>query len=129
MPFSSLKYTYTPATQRTRTYVPSVLKEWHQAMRLGFEVEMLSIDGVSVHALALERLNFWIAAQGAWRCSIMPFHDSVDALEDVLRCPVRPVPVGPNGAGRWSSWAAYRAARPIRLPQRQFPLFDGRIES
>jgi hypothetical protein len=74
-------------------------------MLLGFELESLCVAGREISERDLERLNLWISAHGAWRCSAMPWHDAADALELVLRAPLR-VPVAPHGAGRWQSLPA-----------------------
>jgi len=48
------------------------------------EVEEFDIDGRPLTDLALQRLNFWIQADGAWRCSKLPHLQCIDILQHVL---------------------------------------------
>lgn len=105
MPLPSLVYTFSESLPQCRSHVPSILRQWHRGMLLGFELESLCVAGREISERDLERLNLWISAHGAWRCSAMPWHDAADALELVLRAPLR-VPVAPHGAGRWQSLPA-----------------------
>ena len=104
VPLPSLVYTFSDSFPQCRSHVPSILRQWHRGMLLGFDLESLCVGGREIGERDLERLNLWIAAHGAWRCSAMSAIDAAQALEVVLRAPLR-VPVAPHGAGRWQSFA------------------------
>ena len=61
--------------------IGSVLRQWHRAEMLGLEVSRLKIGGHEKAAHEMERLNMWISAGGAWRCSLLPHWDAFNALE------------------------------------------------
>lgn len=82
--------------------------DWHRAHLLGLRVESCEFDGRQLDAAELFRLNFWISAAGAWRCSLLPLHEAHAVLGEVLSGRLRRVPVGRSGAGRWASWPPSR---------------------
>lgn len=55
-----------------------------------------------------EALWNFVQAGGAWRCSAMPWQDAAVILEWVLESGSFYVPIGPAGAGRWSSASALK---------------------
>lgn len=69
-------------------------------MLLGIEVQELEIDGHKKTALQVERLNLWIKAYGAWRCSALPYWDASNVLEHVLAGRLDAPKVGDAGGGR-----------------------------
>lgn len=107
MPIPAFNYRLTPPTPRRRRFVPAILTEWHRAALLGVAVDHLEIDGTPCTPKELERLNLWIAAGGAWRCSLLQWHVAEAVLRGVLSGRLNNVKVGPNGAGRWSSRATF----------------------
>lgn len=74
--------------------------EWHRAHLLGLPISECVLDGVSLDEQALFRLNFWIRAWGAWRCSLLPLKDANAVLSRVVECGMARVPVGRSGGGR-----------------------------
>lgn len=100
-----LEWSFTlPPAGSSRRY-SAMFRAWHRAGQLGGEVAEFVQDGVAVGDRELRRLNFWIGAGGAWRCSTLPYGDAERALRDVLSGKLTVVPVGPVG-GRWSAYAA-----------------------
>ncbi len=102
-----VSYVFTKAPQRIREHVPSIFREWHRAHLLGIELESVEIqtghfgeDLYHCDLRQLDRLNAFVSAYGAWRCSALPALEAETVLETLMRRPVR-VRVGPNGAGRW----------------------------
>ncbi len=98
----SFVWQFSPSTERTGSHLPSVFAHWHRASLLELSLAELSVDGEKIAAPDLERLNLWISASGAWRCSALPYWDCRTILDEVLRSPY-PIPVGKSGAGRWTS--------------------------
>src|SRR5688572_10632212 len=88
-----------PTPQRGRFYT-DLFRSWHRSMLLGLEVETLTINGREVSELGLRRLNFWIQAYGAWRCSTLPYWEGHDALLKVLDGNMQAPKVGAAGGGR-----------------------------
>jgi len=71
-------------------------------------IEFLEVDGRPVKPLELERLNLLLSADGGWRLSALPYWDAYAAFCDIVTGRiVDPLPCGPNGAGRWTSRAAF----------------------
>ncbi len=87
--------------------MPALLAEWHRAGLLGCALEHLEIDGKPCTPKQLERLNLWISAGGAWRCSLLPWHVAEKVLAGVLSGRLQNAKIGPNGAGRWASGATF----------------------
>lgn len=77
--------------------------DWHRAHLLGLRVESCEWEGRQLDAAELFRLNFWIKALGAWRCSLLPLHHAHAVLRAVISGSLSHVPVGPSGAGRWAA--------------------------
>lgn len=107
MPLVKWKFQYEPHQLQERTLVAEMLREWHRASLLWLSVRSLERDGEQVGRRELDRLNLWIAARGAWRCSALPHFEAADVLSDVLSGSVLRVPVGPHGAGRWATRAEF----------------------
>lgn len=84
----------------------SSFRDWHRAKTIGFEVEALRFDDRELNALELERLNYWIGADGAWRCSAMDPWSCEQVLRHVISGHMHRLPIGKGGAGRWSSWSS-----------------------
>jgi len=73
--------------------------EWHRAHLLDLSIEKCQFDGRVLDAAELFRLNFWIRAQGAWRCSLLPLPKAHEVVSRVVFDGLR-VPVGRARAGR-----------------------------
>lgn len=97
-----IEFSYSPPIERSQLFRTTVFKDWHRAKLLGMELTSLTIDGRVVAQRALARVNFFIEGQGAWRCSSLPYWDAFAALEMAVRRDLD-VPVGPAGAGRWTT--------------------------
>ena len=79
------RYTFSAPLARERVSVPSMLREWHAAMKFGLELSSLEIDGESVEADALLLLNAWISQYSAWNASKQDHFAAWERLERVLR--------------------------------------------
>ena len=77
--------------------------DWHRAHLLGLKVESCELDGRALDASELFRLNFWIGAQGAWRCSLLSLPEAHAILAGVISGRLSKSPVGRAGAGRWAA--------------------------
>jgi len=88
---------------RKHTPTRRAFLDWHRAHLLGLRVEACELDGRALDAPELFRLNFWISAQGAWRCSLLSLPEAHEVLRRVISGSLRRVPVGRSGAGRWAS--------------------------
>ncbi len=89
-----------PIVGRKHTPVTRAFIHWHRAYLLGLRIESCAFDGTVLDADELFRLNFWIAAQGAWRCSLLPMHEGHAVVHRVVSGNLSRVPVGKSGAGR-----------------------------
>jgi hypothetical protein len=78
------RYTFTSPLVRERVSVPSMLREWHAAMKFGLELASLEIDGEPVDADALLLLNAWISQYSAWNASRQNHFAAWERLERVL---------------------------------------------
>ena len=88
---------------RSQTPVPRAFLEWHRAHLLGLSVSACNLDGHTLDSDELFRLNFWIRAQGAWRCSLLPTSDANVIVSRVIEGGVVRIPVGRSGDGRLGS--------------------------
>lgn len=87
--------------QKTRgVLLPEIFRVWHRAKKLGMPLRSVEVDGHAIPTDALERLNLWIEADGAWRASLLDHFECEKLLSAVLKRHVR-VTCGPAGAGRW----------------------------
>jgi hypothetical protein len=62
-----------------------MLREWHSAARIGFELEELFINGEKLDDNKLALLNIWISVGGAWRASRSSYFLAWEQLERVIR--------------------------------------------
>ena len=95
-------WTYSPLTPRAAIYVPEILLEWHRARKMGVWISALILDGKAVDAVAVERLNLWLSAGGAWNASLLPYFEAERVLGGILR-QGGGIGVGPGPGGRWPS--------------------------
>jgi hypothetical protein len=102
MALTRLEWGYSEPGERCAKHLPSVIREWHRAHKLRLEVEWLKLDGTTVSPEALRRLNFWLSADGAWRCSLLPHFEAAAVLSRVLDQGGL-VNCGPTSGGRWPS--------------------------
>lgn len=126
LPLIRWEFAPLPACSEHRYTV--IFRQWHRAHLLApfgdDVVTSLEIGGRSSSPIELRRLNHWIRAGGAWRCSALPYWDASDVLCNVLlgHCPV--LPVGSLGAGR----AARAPVLPLRWYQPQHLQGEFRLE-
>ena len=73
-----------PHRGRESMLMHELMRDWHRGMLLGLEVEELSIDGRPVDQVALERLNLWVQAGGAWNSRNLPYWDARARIVAVL---------------------------------------------
>ena len=79
-----LEWDFTPPPGYRGRTVNCIFREWHRGFLLGLEVNHLKLGGREITGDELQRLNFWIAANGAWRASALPYWDGFNLLVDVL---------------------------------------------
>jgi len=96
-----LEWRYSASTGHHDIRLTSALRAWHRARLIGLKVDSLTWDGRNVIGQELERLNLWIEARGAWRCSCLKWHEAAWVVDQVLAGQLRTVCVGPAGGGRW----------------------------
>lgn len=96
-----LEWRYSVSTGHHDIRLTSALRAWHRARLIGLKIDAMQWDGRRLTDHELERLNLWIEARGAWRCSLLPWHEAAFVLDLVLTGELRHVCVGPGGAGRW----------------------------
>lgn len=88
---------------RKHTPARRAFLDWHRAHLLGLRVESCEFEGRQLTPPELLRLNLWISARGAWRCSLLPLHEAHRVLREVIKGGLSGVGCGFSGAGRWSS--------------------------
>lgn len=98
-----LEWRYSASTGHHDIRLTSALRAWHRARLIGLKIDSLIWDGRLLRSQELERLNLWIEARGAWRCSCLQWHEAAWVVDRVLTGELRTVCVGPAGAGRWPS--------------------------
>lgn len=91
--------------------------DWHRAHLLGLRVESCEFEGRPLDAAELFRLNFWIQALGAWRCSLLPWYQAHEILRAVISGSLSRVPVGPAGAGRWATCPPSLSESGLNIPE------------
>ena len=103
---SRAKVTWSTGCIKGRSQFPvrRAFIEWHRAHLLGLKVTECEFGGVKLTEDELFRLNLWISAQGAWRCSLLPYPEATKILRSVLLGGLRRVSCGSAGAGRWATW-------------------------
>lgn len=70
---------------RGRTYLPSIMKEWHKAYKAGDRLAFLSINGDRVDGVRLERLDLWLSGGGACqRITSLPWFELQGVLADII---------------------------------------------
>jgi hypothetical protein len=69
------------------------------------ELASLEFNGKAVDPVSLEKLNYWLSADGAWRCTLLPHFESERVLSQILRNGGA-VRIGPAGAGRFAPGTA-----------------------
>lgn len=82
--------------------LPAIFEKWHRAKNLGLELVHVEFDGYPIGSHAIERLNLWLAADGAWRASLLSHFEAEKVLGTVIRRNVA-LNVGGSGGGRWAS--------------------------
>lgn len=82
--------------------LPGIFEKWHRGKNLGLELVAVEFDGHSIGPHALERLNYFLAADGAWRASLLSHFEAEKVLATVLRRNVV-LGLGKSGGGRWSA--------------------------
>lgn len=92
----------TPVAPVKRNRLVSSFRDWHRAHLLGFAIDALQFDGQTLTPIELQRVNDWIAAHGAWRCSALDAHSAVRIFRLVVSGGVRRLGLGNGGAGRWT---------------------------
>lgn len=96
-----LEWRYSVSTGHHDIRLTSALRAWHRARLIGLKIDAMQWDGRQLSVRELERLNYWVEARGAWRCSLLPWHEAAFVLAMVISGELRHVHVGPGGAGRW----------------------------
>lgn len=99
----SITWSYGPAPEQKTRRVTHAFRTWHSAARVGFWPDSVRLDGRELTERELDRLTAWIAAQGAWRSSLLEFGDAWRLLESVVSGGVRNVRAGACGGGRRSA--------------------------
>jgi hypothetical protein len=66
-----------------------MLRQWHSARRLGFEIAALEIDGQKLDGSQIELLNLWIGGGGAFNASRQDYFEAWRRLNSVLKSPYR----------------------------------------
>jgi len=72
-----------PGTEKG-VHVPSVVRHWHRAGLLGFELERLSVGRAAVDPVALERLKMFLAGGGGWELASKDYWEARRVLEGIL---------------------------------------------
>jgi hypothetical protein len=86
--------------------LPGIFAVWHRGKNLGLHLVELDFDGVIVGPHAIERLNYWLEADGAWRASLLTHFEAEKVLATVIRRNVR-LNLGSAGGGRWPSGTTF----------------------
>lgn len=107
MPLQRLSWRYSRLYDREATFLPSTFMEWHRARKMRLELEALAVDGRLVGPAALDRLNFWISANGSWNCTLLSHFECERVLTGVLDQGGL-MRIGSAGAGRWPSSATFK---------------------
>src|SRR5581483_9932334 len=84
---SLVKYTWTYSAPQilAGTSMQLILKNWHRASLLWMELSSLSIGGKPCSEDGVERLNLWLRAGGAWKCTLLPHFESERVIREILR--------------------------------------------
>ncbi len=101
-----MHYRFTPSIVHRDFRLTSALRAWHRARLLGLSLDLVSIDGRQLNPLEVERLNLWVEALGAWRCSLLPWHKAAAVLDKVISGDLLRVGLGAGGGGRWPAGAS-----------------------
>jgi len=109
----------TPVQPVRRNRLVSSFRDWHRAHLLGFAIDALQFDGQNLTPIELERVNYWIASHGAWRCSALDAHSAVRIFRLVVSGGMHRLGLGKAGGGRWT--VAALTERMHRMGQSEFP--------
>lgn len=82
--------------------LPGIFEKWHRAKMLGLRLEEVTFDREPLSPRALEKLNYFVEADGAWRSSLLDHFESERVLAAVIRRHVT-IHLGAAGAGRWAA--------------------------
>jgi len=107
MALQRLGWTYSDPRSRESVFLPSVFAEWHRARKLRMELTELLVDGARVAPVALERVNLWLSANGAWTCGLLEHFDCERVLCHVLDQGGL-VRIGPTAGGRWPASRGFK---------------------
>jgi hypothetical protein len=99
---SDIRWQWTEPTRVNGAFLPPILEAWHRGHLLGMEICRLELDGRVATPNAIERLNYWLKADGAWRASLLSHFEAEKVLKHVMqhRCALC---VGQAGGGRWAT--------------------------
>ena len=86
----------------TRIRLNDIFRRWHRAKLLGLVLDKVEIDGVPLTAREVERLNYWIGADGAFRCSRLSYWECWSVLDKAMGRKLD-IACGPSCGGRWPS--------------------------
>jgi len=89
MPIPLWKWSLTTPQPVEASSVPSMLRQWHSANRLGLEIRQLLIDDKETEPHTLQLLNIWIGCGGAFNASRQDYFEAWRRLERVLKSPYK----------------------------------------
>lgn len=99
-------FSYSTPLELRSEHVSRLFRSLHRAKLLGLEFDRVTFNGRLLTEDETERLRLFVQADGAWRCSALPWTDALRVLERVITGGLCRVPVGRMSGGRWASWAA-----------------------
>lgn len=103
---SKFVFSYVCPIELRSEQISSLFRSLHRAKLLGLEFDRVFFNGRFLTEDETERLRLFVHADGAWRCSAMPWPDAHRVFERVISGGLGRVPVGRMSGGRWASWSA-----------------------
>ena len=101
-----LEWRFSATSEHTETRLTCAFRAWHRAKLLGLQLDSVTFDGLPLDSDQLKRLNFFVEALGAWRCSLLPWHKASAVLAKVISGDLLRVGLGSGGGGRWPACAS-----------------------
>ena len=97
-----LQWRYSVSTGHHDVRLTTALRAWHRARLIGLRIDAMEWDGRKLRLQELERLNYWVEARGAWRCSLLPWDEAAAVLDLVISGRLPHAGIGSGGGGRWT---------------------------
>ena len=80
--------------------IPGIFEKWHRGKILGLSLDTVTFNHEPLPARSLEKLNYFLEGDGAWRASLLDHFEGERVLAAVIRRHVT-LDLGTAGGGRW----------------------------